>query len=263
MMGATKPDPRSLAAELHAAMVAAAPIEPLSERYERLTADDAYAIQRALLELVRAPDDSIVGYKVGLTSKAMQDMLGVDEPDFSSLLASMRVTSGGSVLAASLIQPKAEAEICIVLNKPLSGPGVTASDVREAASGVAAAIEVIDSRIVDWRIRLEDTVADLASSARFVVSDQVVPIEDFEPRLIGIVFEKNGTMVATGSGAAALGDPLEAAAWTINRLSSYGVAAEQGHIIMTGAVHAAVEVEAGDVVTATFDRLGAVTVHFR
>lgn len=256
------PDFDALAEELHSAWVTASPITPLTRRHPDLTVDDAYEVQHRLLARLSGAGEAVSGYKVGLTSTAMQEMLGVDEPDYSALLPSMRVPSGGTIPRDRLVRPKAEAEICVILGKPLQGPDVTAGEVRRAAAGITAAVEVIDSRIADWDIRIVDTVADIASTARHVVSDEIVPLDGFDPRLIGVVVHKNGTMVATGAGAAALGDPFQAAAWTINTLARYGVTVHGGQLILTGAVHGAFDVEAGDEVVATFDRLGAVSVGF-
>jgi 2-keto-4-pentenoate hydratase len=255
-------DHDALAAELQDAWTHAEAVEPISERHPAADVDDAYAIQHRFLSLLDPVGEETVGYKVGLTSTAMQLLLGVNQPDYSGLLGSMRVADGSTIDRATLIQPKAEAEIAVVLAAPLAGPGVTAAAVSKAAAGVAAAIEVIDSRIIGWRIGLIDTIADLASTARFIVSDRVIPIDGFEPRLVGVVAERNGQDMGTGAGAAALGDPLESAAWTINTLAGYGVTLRAGDVILTGAVHAAFDVTAGDLVTASFDRLGTVGVRF-
>ena len=258
----TATDLDDLAKQLHRAYLDHRPIAPLSERFPDLSADDAYEIQRHVLEHLQGPDDPIVGYKIGLTSRPMRELLGVDEPDYSGLLAHMRVGSGSSVPCSDLIQPKVEAEIAVVMDAPIEGPGVTANDVRDAAAGIAASIEIIDSRIEGWRIRLVDTVADLGSTARFVLSDTVVPLDGIDPRLIGCLVELDGETVASGAGAAALGDPLEAAAWAVNTLSRYDVTVRAGHVILTGSVHAALDVEAGREVSAVFDRLGSVSVSF-
>jgi 2-keto-4-pentenoate hydratase len=170
------------------------------------------------------------------------------------------------VPVSELIAPRAEAEICFVLKSPLRGPGVTRDAVLAATQGVIAAIEIIDSRIENWKIALPDTISDMASSARVATAAATVPISGFDVRLVGAVLEReaDGTteVVSTGAGAAALGDPATAVAWAANTLGPLGVTMEPGQIVMTGALHASVPVRAGDVFTARFDRLGSVTVRF-
>jgi 2-keto-4-pentenoate hydratase len=161
------------------------------------------------------------------------------------------------------IQPRIEAEICLVLEAPLRGPGVTAMEAYRAVSGGVAALELVDSRIRDWRIKLIDTIADLASSAAAILSARVIPLDGWDPRLCGMVVTKNGRTVDTGAGAAALGNPVTAVAWLANTLATYGVGLEPGWLVMTGALHRAFPVAPGDVVRAEFDRLGPVTVRFR
>jgi 2-keto-4-pentenoate hydratase len=174
----------------------------------------------------------------------------------------MLLSDGAHVSRAALIAPRVEAEIAFVLGEALKGPGITALDVRRATFGVAAAIEVIDSRVLDWRIQLADTVADLASSARVVVSPHIVPLADFDLRLLGVALYRNGVAHETGAGAAVLGDPLAAVAWAANRLGELGMTLESGAVVMPGALHRAVPASAGDSFEARFDRLGAVAVHF-
>ncbi len=240
-----------------------APIAPLSEDDPSLTPADAYAIQGAYAEAIMADEGgSVVGYKLGLTSKPMRDMFGVDQPDYGPVLASMVFDDGASLQAGALIQPRAEAEIALVLGSPLRGPSCTRADAAAAITGARAAIEVVDSRIVDWRITLVDTIADLASSAAIVLGRDVVPTDGWEPRLTGMVVAKNGGTQATGAGAAAMGDPVETVAWLANTLTPFDVTLEAGWFVMTGALHAAFPVEAGDIVAAEFDRLGAVSVRF-
>ena len=153
-----------------------------------------------------------------------------------------------------------EAEIGVILDADLSGPHCTAELALRATRGLVAAIEIVDSRIRDWQIRIADTVADLASNGAIALSDHIVPIGDLDPRLIGMVFSRNGSLVATGAGAAALGSPLAAVAWLANTLAPMGVTLEAGMIVMTGALHAMVPVSIGDVFRAEFDHLGSITI---
>jgi 2-keto-4-pentenoate hydratase len=248
-----------LARALHQARRDRVPVAPLTGDRPEMTAAEAYAIQRRLVELLQADGaGEVVGYKLGLTSRAMQEQLGIDQPDYGPVLAAGVHPDGVQVDLDRLLQPKVEAEIAIVLGAPLSGPGCTALDVRRAAAGAVAAVEIIDSRIRDWRIRLADTIADLASSAAIALSSRLVPLEALDPRLIGVALTRNGELVATGAGAAALGDPLHAVAWLANTLHPLGVVLEAGHVVMTGALHAAVPLADGDVFRAEFDWLGPI-----
>ena len=236
------------------------PIPPFTDDDPSLGMADGYAIQRELIELLLADGDRIVGHKVGLTSKPMQKMVGVDSPDYGPVLASTIYRDGDTIPAGRFIAPKIEAEIVFVIGERLEGPGVTVTQAHAAIAGAVAAMEIVDSRIADWRIKLADTVADLASNGAMATSSRIVPITDIDTRLIGMTLTRNGELIDTGAGAAALGDPVAVVAWLANVLGGDGVALEPGHLIMTGALHAAVPLTPGDVFRAEFDRLGPITV---
>jgi 2-keto-4-pentenoate hydratase len=236
------------------------PIPPFTDDDPSLGMADGYAIQRELIELLLADGDRIVGHKVGLTSKPMQKMVGVDSPDYGPVLASTIYRDGDIIPAGRFIAPKIEAEIVFVIGERLEGPGVTVTQAHAAIAGAVAAMEIVDSRIADWRIKLADTVADLASNGAMATSSRIVPITDIDTRLIGMTLTRNGELIDTGAGAAALGDPVAVVAWLANVLGGDGVALEPGHLIMTGALHAAVPMTPGDVFRAEFDRLGPITV---
>ena len=236
------------------------PIPPFTDDDPTLGMADGYAIQRELIELLLADGDRIVGHKVGLTSKPMQQMVGVDSPDYGPVLASTIYRDGDTIPVSRFIAPKVEAEIVFVIGERLEGPGVTVTQAHAAIAGAVAAMEIVDSRIADWRIKLADTVADLASNGAMATSSRVVPITDFDSRLVGMTLTRNGELVDTGAGAAALGDPVAVVAWLADVLGKDGVALEPGHLIMTGALHAAVPMTPGDVFRAEFDRLGPITV---
>jgi 2-keto-4-pentenoate hydratase len=236
------------------------PIPPFTDDDPTLGMADGYAIQRELIELLLADGDRIVGHKVGLTSKPMQKMVGVDSPDYGPVLASTVYRDGDTIPASRFIAPKIEAEIVFVIGERLEGPGVTVTQAHAAIAGAVAAMEIVDSRIADWRIKLADTVADLASNGAMATSSRIVPITDIDTRLVGMTLTRNGELIDTGAGAAALGDPVAVVAWLANVLGGDGVALEPGHLIMTGALHAAVPMTPGDVFRAEFDRLGPITV---
>jgi 2-keto-4-pentenoate hydratase len=236
------------------------PIPPFTDDDPTLGMADGYAIQRELIGLLLADGDRVVGHKVGLTSKPMQKMVGVDSPDYGPILASTIYRDGDTIPASRFIAPKIEAEIVFVIGERLEGPGVTVTQAHAAIAGAVAAMEIVDSRIADWRIKLADTVADLASNGAMATSSRIVPITDIDPRLVGMTLTRNGELIDTGAGAAALGDPVAVVAWLANVLGGDGVALEPGHLIMTGALHAAVPMTPGDVFRAEFDRLGPITV---
>ncbi len=253
-------DPYAAAAILYEARRTGTPVEPFTDNDPSLGLADGYAVQQHLVRMLLDDGDRIAGYKVGLTSRPAQQMAGVRSPDYAPVLASTVYASGADVPLDRFIQPRIEAEVAIVLGERLAGPGVSVADAGRAAAGVAAAMEITDSRIADWRIRLADTVADLASGGAVAISGRVVPLAGLDPRLIGMVLTRNGDLVDTSAGAAALGDPLNVVAWLASALGEHGAALEPGHLVMTGALHAAAPMAAGDVFRAEFDRLGPVTV---
>ena len=252
----------ALGSGLHEAWLTRSAVPPLTQTHEGMSAADAYAVQQVVVGHRLRAGESIVGWKLGLTSRAMQEQLGVDQPDYGPILSGFMVPEGRAIRAASLIQPRIEAEIAFVLASPLRGPGVTALDALRATAGVAPALEIIDSRIEAWRIGLADTIADLASAAFVTVGGQLTSIDGLDLRTIGVVLERRGEVVATGAGAAALGNPAEAVAWAANTLGALGVTLEAGQLIMPGALHGSVPAAAGDAFRARFDRLGSVTVRF-
>lgn len=235
-------------------------IEPFTDADPDLGMADGYAIAQQLTSMLVSDGDEVIGYKVGLTSKPMQQMIGVDSPDHGPVLRSTMYSDGEAVSLSRFIQPKIEAEIAFVLGTGLRGPGVTVLQARQAIAGMAAAVEIVDSRFADWRIRLADTVADLASNGAVAVSSRLTPLDGLDPRLIGMVLTRSGELADTGAGAAALGDPIAVVAWLANTLGQMGAGLEPGQLVMTGALHAAVPMRAGDVFRAEFDRLGPVTV---
>lgn len=255
--------PAERAGALHAAMKDRTPIAPFTDDDPEMTAADAYAVQQGFVDLLLGESKGrIIGYKLGLTSEPMQQMLGVDEPDYGPVLSTMVFENGATVDLSRYIQPRVEAEIALVLDCELRGPGVTTMQAARAVGGAAAAIEMVDSRIADWKIKLADTISDLASSAATVLGSRAIPIDGWDPRLVGMVVSRNGQTVDTGAGAAAMGNPVTALAWLANTLAPYDVALEPGWLIMTGALHRAFPIETGDVVRADFDRLGSVTMRF-
>jgi 2-keto-4-pentenoate hydratase len=252
----------AIAAELLAAYESGQTLAPLTSTYGGLTIDDAYAIQLIQVQRRVAEGATVIGYKVGLTSTAIQQQMGVYEPDFGHLLTGMLYPADASIDVARFRQPRAEPEIALILAEKLSGPRLSVADVISATAYAVPAIEIIDSRITDWKIGLVDTIADNASSGGLVLGQSPVPADARDLSLAGCVFRQNGRIVGTGSGAAALGSPWYSAAWLANTLTARGVDLAAGSIILTGSITAAVPVAAAESVTATVDGLGSVTAVF-
>jgi 2-oxopent-4-enoate hydratase len=238
------------------------PIPPLTDAHPSLTVEDAYAIQTLNIERRMADGRLVRGRKVGLTSAPMQRLLGVDEPDFGVLLDDMFVEDGDEIPMEQLLQPRAEAEVAFVMGDDLTGPGVTTSNALAAIEGALPALEIVDSRVADWKIKLADTIADNASSGRVVIGGRLTPVTELDLRLVGVVVSRNGQMIDTGAGAAALGNPARCVAWLANKLATFGSGLRAGDVVIPGAVHRMVPVEPGDVFRAEFAHLGAVTVRF-
>lgn len=256
------PDSARLAAQLDEAERTRQPIAPLTDSYPDMTADQAYQVQVAWIEQKLAAGARVAGKKTGLTSKVMQQMLGVDQPDFGHLLDDMVLGDGAVLKVSNLIAPRVEAEIGVVLAQDLAGPGVTLPQALSAVAYLVPTLEVIDSRIRDWKIKLADTIADNGSSCRAVVGGKPTPLSAVDPRLIGLVLSKNGEVVATGAGAAALGNPLNAVVWLANALATRGIPLKAGELILPGSLCAAVAAGPGDSFLAEFDHLGSVGVRF-
>ncbi|CAM3675944.1 2-keto-4-pentenoate hydratase [Mesobacillus zeae] len=237
-------------------------VPSLTQQYADLEVTDAYNIQLEVIKRKLAGGRTVIGKKVGLTSVAMQQMLGVEEPDYGHLLDGMELSCGEKVKINELLHPKIEAEIGFILGEDLEGPNITFLDVLMATKHVMPTLEIIDSRIADWKIQLADTVADNGSSAKVVLGEQLTAIDGIDLRSVGMTLYKNGEMIATGSGAAALGHPAHAIAWLANKLSEFGISLKAGELILPGALSAAIAVEEGDTVTAQFGPLGSVFVNF-
>jgi 2-keto-4-pentenoate hydratase len=238
------------------------PIAPITETDPGISLDEAYRIQLRIVEVKKSLGQVEVGKKIGLTSRAMQAMLGVDEPDYGHILNGMVVMEGEKIPAADLIQPRVEGELAFVLKEDLKGRGITLTDVIRSSEGVIPSLEIIDSRIVDWKIKLPDTVADNASSARIVLGGVITPISSLDLRTVGMVLEKNGEVVATAAGAAVLGHPAQAVAWLANKLAVYGITLRRGEVILSGSLTAAVPVTSADFIRADFGPLGDVKIKF-
>jgi len=251
-----------LAADLAQAERSRQPITPLTDGNPDIDVVDAYEIQLINIRQRIAEGAKVVGHKVGLSSKAMQEMMGVDEPDYGHLLDDMQVYEDQPVKSANYLYPRVEVEVGFILADDLPGAGCTEEDVLAATAAFAPAIELIDTRITNWQIKLCDTIADNASSARVVLGGVRTPIAGLDPRLIGVVLRRNGEIVETGASGAVLGNPAQAVAWLANTIAPGGGVLRAGDLIMPGTCTRAVDMRPGDTVRADFEHLGHVGVTF-
>ncbi|GLR64552.1 2-oxopent-4-enoate hydratase [Marinospirillum insulare] len=249
--------------ELYQAMVERKAIRPLTERHSNMSVEDAYQISLRMLELRLAAGERVIGKKIGVTSKAVQDMLNVHQPDFGYLTDKMAFSQGEEMpISQLLLQPRAEGEIAFILKKDLMGPGVTNADVLAATDCVMPCFEVVDSRIEDWKIKIQDTVADNASCGLFILGDQAVSPTKVDLATCGMVVEKNGSVISTGAGAAALGSPVNCVAWLANTLGHFGIPLKAGEVILSGSLVPLVPVKAGDHMSLSIGGMGNASVRF-
>lgn len=237
---------------------------PIRDLIDEGDVEAAYAVQRHVVALQQISGARLVGRKIGLTSPAVQQQLGVGRPTFGVLLDTMRIEDGSAVSVSRLLQPLIEAEIMLVLGRELDSPDVTAADARAAVSGIGAALEVVDSRIADWDLTIVDTVADNASTGLFVPSAGVQPLGDRDLRRLRMELRRDGVLVSSGVGEESChGDPLEGLAWLAREAHAHGVPLQAGEVVITGALGPMVPVGEGQSFTATIGDLAPVSVDFR
>ena len=249
-------------AELFAAWRNRVPVAPLVEREPDLSIEDAYRIQLDFIARRVAAGETIVGKKIGVTSKVVQDMLGVFQPDFGQLTSSMICDDGAPIDLSGLIQPKAEAELAFVLKEDLVGPGITAADVIRATDYVVPCFEIIDSRIRDWKIKIQDTVADNASCGVFVLGKAKGDPRTLDLAAATMTLEKNSQLHSTSTGASVQGSPVNAVAWLANTLGELGIPFRAGEVILSGSQSPLVPVVDGDELVCTVGGLGSCRVTF-
>jgi 2-keto-4-pentenoate hydratase len=234
----------------------------VSERFHISTLADAYAVQELNTQAALAEGRRLSGRKIGLTSLAVQQQLGVDQPDFGMLFADMEFRDGDVIDCARLIQPKAEGEIAFVLGRDLPNPDTTLGELMRAVEYLVPALEIVDSAIEDWKITLVDTVADNASSGLYVLGKTPVRLANLDLALEGMLLEKNGTQAAIGVGAACLGNPLDACLWLARTMAEVGRPLRAGDVLLSGALGPMVPVTAGDSLRLRLTRLGEVGCRF-
>ncbi|MCH9829421.1 MAG: 2-oxopent-4-enoate hydratase [Gammaproteobacteria bacterium] len=248
--------------ELYEAFVARRTVAPLLLREPDIDLGQAYRIQLRFIERRLQAGETVVGKKIGVTSRPVQDFLGVFQPDFGQLTSNMAYRDGDTIDLGTLIQPKAEAELAFVLKADLQGPGVTAIDVIRATDHVRPCFEIVDSRITDWNIKIQDTVADNASCGVYVLGDAEGDPRRLELTLAGMVLDKNGEVFSTGVGAAVQGSPANAVAWLANTLGELGIPFRAGEVILSGSQSALVPVADGDELVCSIGGLGRCRVGF-
>jgi len=248
--------------ELYEAFVARRAVPPLLSREPDITIEDAYRIQQRFVARRLEAGETVVGQKIGATRKPVQDFLGVYQPDFGMLTSGMVYQEGDTIDLGSLIQPKAEAELAFVLKEDLQGPGVTAMDVIRATDYVLPCFEIVDSRVTDWNIKIQDTVADNASCGVYVLGRTKGDPRRLDITLAGMLVEKNGELFSTGVGAAVQGSPANAVAWLANTLGTLGIPFKAGEVILSGSQSALVPVIDGDELVCTVGGLGSCRVKF-
>jgi len=238
------------------------PVRPITEQQSGISVAEAYEIQTYNIERRLAAGGLNRGRKIGLTSRATQELFGVKEPSCGVLLHDMFLDEGDEVAMDALIAPRVTAEFALLMAKDLYGPGVTTVNALTAIGAVLPAIEIVDSRIADWRIGIVDTVADNASTARVVVGARMIPVAELDLCHLGVLLYRNGSPIESGAGAAVLGNPARCVAWLANKLATLGGGLRSGDIVLPGALHRLVPVRRGDAFRAHFAHLGTVTVQF-
>lgn len=238
------------------------PIASVRELVPNADADSAYAIQEINTRYWEASGRRVVGRKIGLTSRSVQQQLSVDQPDFGMLFADMELASGAAVDAQRLLQPRVEAEVAFVLGHDLTEPQLTCTEILSATQYVLPAIEIVDSRIAGWKITLIDTIADNASSGLYVIGSDPRLLAQVDLRLCGMVLTSNGEAVSIGAGGACLGHPVNAVTWLARMMVRKGRPLRAGDVVLSGALGPMVSVQAGDCVRAEIATLGAVEVRF-
>jgi len=251
-----------LAAELAEAERGKVPLKPLTDRFAEIDVVDAYEIQLLNIRARVAGGARVVGHKVGLSSKAMQQMMGVDEPDYGHLLDDMEVFEDRPVPAGTFLYPRVEVEVGFILADDLPGAGCTEDDVLAATAAFAPSIELIDTRITDWKIKLCDTIADNASSAGWVLGADRVSPKDLDVKNVDAVLTRNGEVVAEGRSDAVLGNPVTAVAWLARKVDQFGVRLRAGDVVLPGSCTRAIDARPGDDFVADFLGLGSVRLSF-
>lgn len=253
---------QAAASVLAQARMTRTPCGRISEHFQISTLADAYSVQELNTQAALAAGRRLSGRKIGLTSLAVQEQLGVDQPDFGMLFADMEYGDGEAIDSSRLIQPKAEGEIAFVLGRDLPNPDTTLGELMSAVEYLVPALEIVDSAIENWKITLVDTVADNASSGLYVLGKSPVRLANLDLALEGMLLEKNGAHASIGVGAACLGNPLDACLWLARTMAEFGRPLRAGDVLLSGALGPMVPVTAGDSLRLKLTRLGEVSCRF-
>jgi 2-oxopent-4-enoate/cis-2-oxohex-4-enoate hydratase len=248
--------------QLHQAWENASQIPPITDSVPKITVEEAYQIQLKLMAKRIAEGEAVVGKKIGITAKVVMKMLGVDQPDFGHLMSGMEFQESQSLPFNKFCQPKGEGEIAFLLKKDLTGPGITRDQIIEATECVMPAFEIVDSRIQDWNIKIQDTIADNASAGAFVIGSSRTSLKGLDLATCGMVLKKNGEIIGTGNGAATLDHPLNAVGWLANTLGSLGMSLKAGEIILSGSLSVMFPIQSGDSLEMEIEGIGKTMCHF-
>ena len=248
--------------QLHQAWENASQIPPITDSVPKITVEEAYQIQLKLMAKRIAEGEAVVGKKIGITAKVVMKMLGVDQPDFGHLMSGMEFQESQSLPFNKFCQPKGEGEIAFLLKKDLTGPGITRDQIIEATECVMPAFEIVDSRIQDWNIKIQDTIADNASAGAFVIGSSRTSLKGLDLATCGMVLKKNGVIIGTGNGAATLDHPLNAVGWLANTLGSLGMSLKAGEIILSGSLSVMFPIQSGDSLEMEIAGAGKTMCHF-
>ncbi|POF42381.1 2-oxopent-4-enoate hydratase [Pseudomonas laurylsulfativorans] len=256
-------EPHPLAERLYQALREGSTIAPLTSSAS-LSIEEAYGISLQILKMRQANGEIVIGKKIGVTSKPVQEMLGVHQPDFGFLTDRMQFADDAciSIKQANLIQPRAEGEIAFILKDELLGPGITQQDVLRATESVVACFEIVDSRIKDWKIAIQDTIADNASCGVFVLGQNRIDPSDLDLANVRLDMNRNGELHSSGLGSAVQGHPAEAVAWLANTLGAFGMPLRAGEIILSGSLVPLVPVQAGDRFDLSISGIGTASIRF-
>jgi 2-oxopent-4-enoate/cis-2-oxohex-4-enoate hydratase len=251
-----------MASDLFQALQTNTQIAPLKKQWSEMTVNDAYAISMQMLALrTQNKGEKVTGKKVGVTSAVAQEFMGVSQPDFGFLTDAMVYQDGAEInLASTLIQPRIEAEIAFILSRDLRGPGVTEHDVLAATDAIAPCFEIVDSRIKDWRIKIEDTIADNASCGAYVLSGARACPKEHDLSQLHVALRKNGNTISQGHSSIVLGNPLTAVAWLANMLAHFGHQLRCGEVVLSGSIVTPVTIVAGDLMEMTLGGVGNATI---
>ena len=251
-----------LGMRLYEAWKNASQIPPITESFSNASIEDAYQIQLAMMNQRIKSGETVVGKKIGITAKIVMDMLGVDQPDFGHLTSGMEFKNSDDLPTKKFCQPKGEGEIAFLLNKDLIGPGITYAQVIAATECVVPAFEIVDSRIKDWKIKIQDTIADNASAGAFILGSPQKSIKGIDLATCGMVLKKNGEIIGTGAGAATLDHPVNAVVWLANMLGSLGMNLRAGEVILSGSLSIMFPIQSGDKLEMEIGGIGRAACQF-